>query len=69
MSMVIGHETGFAYISESIVACMGLLVEVSKVVSIVLKICCREYSGVNSKYRWNIPHICHFFYTVKISGE
>ena len=52
MSMVIGHETGFAYISESIVACMGLLVEVSKVVSMVLQICCREYSGAWSRYRW-----------------
>ena len=52
MSMVIGHETGFAYISESIVASMGLIVEVSKVVSMVLQICCREYSGAYSRYCW-----------------
>ena len=52
MSMVIGHETGFAYISESIVACMGLLVEVSKVVSMVLQVCCLEYCGAYSRYCW-----------------
>ena len=52
MSMVIGHETGFAYISESIVASMGLIVEVSKVVSMVLQICCREYIGAYSRYCW-----------------
>ena len=52
MSMVIGHETGFAYISESIVASMGLIVEMSKVVSMVLQICCREYSGAYRRYRW-----------------
>ena len=34
--------TGLAYISERIVASMGLIVEMSKVVSMVLQICCRE---------------------------
>ena len=52
MSMVIGHETGFAYISESIVASMGLIVEVSKVVSMAEQICCREYSDTYRRYCW-----------------
>ena len=47
-----GRKTGVAYISESIVASMGLIVEVSKVVSMVLQICCREYSGAYSRYCW-----------------
>ena len=46
-----GRETGLAYISEKIVAVIGLIVEVSKVLSMVLKICCREYSGAERRYR------------------
>ena len=42
-----GRKAGFAYISESIVASMGLIVKVS----MVLKVCCREYSGAYSRYR------------------
>ena len=47
-----GRETGFAYISKSVVASMGLIVEVIKVVSMVLQIYCREYSRAYIRYLW-----------------